>query len=176
MAAWYTWRTFGILNHVIMFNVFLYALIWSEGIYLLILLRPQIYNAFQFEVSKYNLQREKAILNITGVDQTFMAEWKYLTRWDHVSIRPSSIRRFFPPIMPRFYSDGSAHLLHTLFATRCTIFFVSIQLCFQREQFAEQTGRTSDDTCTCDWLYVSQFCHSSRHRKHQTLCRFKEDF
>lgn len=66
MTAWCSWQVLAVVHHVVMLLCFLAALIWSEA-------------------TKYNLLREQMVLNMTGKDSTFMAEWKYLTRWDHVS-------------------------------------------------------------------------------------------
>ncbi|KAK4336749.1 hypothetical protein RND71_043764 [Anisodus tanguticus] len=42
-------------------------------------------NGSYTEVKKFNQKREELLFNTTGEDKRFMNEWKYLTRWDHVS-------------------------------------------------------------------------------------------
>lgn len=66
MTGWFVWQVFSALNPLVWYGALLYALVWSEW-------------------TGYNKLREEAMFNATGVDKRFMHEWKYLTRWDHVS-------------------------------------------------------------------------------------------
>ena len=72
MTGWFVWQVFSALNPLVFYSALLYALVWSEW-------------------TGYNKIREEAMFNHTGIDKRFMHEWKYLTRWNHVSSAKSPV-------------------------------------------------------------------------------------